>query len=378
VPLPLSQPPVPGGEPIGFVDRAQSTIAFDDASRVFTITPVGTSFDYYSGGLLRTKDAAESVTLADVDGLHFVYYAGTQLTHSTTAWTLEDPNVVPVAAVLYDTAVGNKGILLEERHGIVMDGATHLRLHSVDGAKLVSGGTCSGYVPNASTADTDTNFGISSTVIADEDLRSTLPALADGDAITRMWRTGADGTWTWDSSATFPKVGVSGTYIAKNVLSGTWGLADIGNNSFVNWWLLAIPSAANPYVLIPGQTEHSTLSLATAETISSLSWGSVPFTEAVPLARVTYGAKSSYSGTTGKCQVNAFTRLLGATVTVTGAQTTTLGSTAITYTPNDPTDWADPDPTTVQEALDTLATAAPGSSVAADDASLLLATQVFG
>jgi hypothetical protein len=131
-------------------------------------------------------------------------------------------------------------------------------------------------------------------------------------------------------------------------------------------------------VLIPGQTEHATLSLATAETISSLAWGSVPFTEAVPLARVTYGAKSSYSGTTGKCQVNAFTRLLGATVTVTGAQTTTLGSTAITYTPNDPTDWADPDPTTVQEALDTLATAAPGSSVAADDASLLLATQVFG
>lgn len=306
-------------EPSGVEDRTASTISLNDGTRTLTITPVGASWNYYASGVKVTVSAAKSVVWTDVDGLHFVYFSGGVLTHSTTAWDLADPEIVPICALLWD-ATGKKSIAFEERHGLVMDRATHQYLHSTRGTQLVSGGaiTAGTYaVAGGSPSNADNSFGVDATVIADEDIRSTLAALTDGSAIGRLWRDGASGVWRWDSSTVFPKVGVGGSYIAKNVLSGTWQLVDLAANNYVSWWLVAIPALTTGYrfALVVGQAEHATLAAAQAESITGLSWGSMPFTEAVGLARIIFKTGAGYTST-GKCRIEEVTRLVVAGLTL--------------------------------------------------------------
>lgn len=315
-----SDPLTAAREPSGVEDRTASTISTNDGTRTFTITPVSGSWRYFASGVAFVVSEAKSVTWTDVDGLHFIYFEDGTLTHSTTAWDLSDPDVVPICALLWD-ATNNVSIALEERHGLVMDRATHQYLHSTRGTQLVSGGaiTAGTYsLAPAAPTNADNNFGVDATVITDEDIRSSLSALTDGSAIGRLWRDGASGVWRWDSSATFPKVGGSGSYIAKNVFSGgTWQLVDLAANNYVSWWLVAIPALTTGYrfALIVGQAEHATLAAAQAESITGLSFGSMPFTEAVGLARIIYRTGAGYTST-GKCRIEDVTRLVVAGLTL--------------------------------------------------------------
>ena len=300
-------------EPSGVLDRTESTISVDDGTRTLTLTPVGASFDYYASGEKVTISTPQTCVWTDVDGLHFIYFSGGVLTHSTTPWSLDDPAIVPIAALLWD-ATANKSIPLEERHGLIMDRATHRYLHRTHGTRLVSGGaiTSGTYaVAGAAPSNADNSFGVDQTIIADEDIESTLAALTDGSAIGRLWRDGASGVWRWDTSTVFPKVGATGTYIAKNVLSGTWQLVDLAPNNFVSWWLVAIPVVGSTYrfALVIGQVEHATLAAAQAETVAGLAWGALPFTEAVGLARIIYKTGAGYAST-GKCRIEEVTRLV--------------------------------------------------------------------
>lgn len=348
-------------EPSGFPNQTDSTISVVNGTRTLTIAPVGASFSYYASAVEYTVSAPAAVTWTNVAGLHFIYFNGATLTHSESPWDLTNPELVPVAALVWDT-VGSTSIVLEERHGIQMDRDTHLYLHSTRGTQLVSGGT----IPAASytlsgTTDAHNSFAVDETVISDEDIRSTLTALADGSAIGRLWRSGAGGPWTWDTSTVFPKVGAGGVFIAKNVFSTpNWVLTDLASNRWVNWYLLAIPALTTAYrfVLIPGQVDFANLTSAQAESVTALDWGSLPFTEAVPIAQITYRTNTGYT-TTGRCRIEGIRRLVGTTVTVTGGTSGggtnlavgTITDTTLVVTSDTGTDATLPQATTTEAGL---------------------------
>jgi len=95
-------------EGTGFVDPANSTLSFDDGTRIFSITPVGDSFVFWAFGTRFEKTEADTVQIDDVDALWYISYNSSGvLVASQTIWNLSTQ--VPVATVLWDTGSGDVG-----------------------------------------------------------------------------------------------------------------------------------------------------------------------------------------------------------------------------------------------------------------------------
>ena len=130
------------GEPTGFPNRTDSTMTFTDGTRLFSIDPVGDNFTYYINCQLYTT-IGDSLTITDVEGLHYIYYVGAILTEAV------NPTNAAISAIITDNAwvttiywdaTNNLGIYVgEERHGLVMDGETHVNLHFTRGLQWMSG-----------------------------------------------------------------------------------------------------------------------------------------------------------------------------------------------------------------------------------------------
>jgi hypothetical protein len=92
-------------ESTGFVDPAASTLAFNDTTREFTITPVSTSFVFYAFGVRYEKTEEEGVTIDDVTGQWYIYYDSDGVLGCTqTIWNLSTQ--VPVGSIYWNGATG--------------------------------------------------------------------------------------------------------------------------------------------------------------------------------------------------------------------------------------------------------------------------------
>lgn len=123
-------------EPTGILDRTQSTISAVEATRTFTITPVGDSFKYFIRGEEFIVDSAQSIVWDDIEGLWFFHFDATgTLIATQVPWDFEFP--IAFLALIYWNATDKECVLFaEERHGLVMDWATHKRLHEVQGTEI--------------------------------------------------------------------------------------------------------------------------------------------------------------------------------------------------------------------------------------------------
>jgi len=92
-------------EGTGFVDPSDSTLAFDDGTRTFSIIPVGDSFVFWAFGNRYEKTSAETKIIDDVTGLWYIYYdASGVLGASQSIWNLSTQ--VPVATILWSGGAG--------------------------------------------------------------------------------------------------------------------------------------------------------------------------------------------------------------------------------------------------------------------------------
>lgn len=308
-------------EPTGWVDKAHTTLSYNASTRVVTVTAGASGAVFWSGGVRYSIGAnvAKTVTHTNVTGTHFVYFdSSTTLQVSTSAWTI-DSTTVPTCAVYYNATAG-AGVLFDERHGCTMDAATHKNLHQTRGSQIVSGFGISGYTLSpTSPSDAANDFDVATGVVADEDLQTTVPALSAGASAYRVWwRTGASGDWTWDTTTLPFTVGT--TYVHYNQNTGsTWQKTELGNNNWVNMWVLATPSltANHGLIVVMGQAVHTALVNAQAEAFSALALGTSPaWTEFAAVWRVTYRMSSGYTGATGRCRVESVTRVVGTAVSV--------------------------------------------------------------
>lgn len=101
---------------------------------------------------------------------------------------------------------------------------------------------------------------------------------------------------------------------------GAWQKTQLGSTDRVNYYAIATPAltAEQGIILIPGQTAYDTLAQAQQESITNLSFGTLPFTEMAALYRITFRLASAY-GSTGKARIEAITRIVGSGVSITAS-----------------------------------------------------------
>lgn len=285
-------------EPTGFVDRTSTALEFDDVSREFLISPVGASFDVYIKGNKYTK-TEESIIISDDPGNHYIYYDDSGALSETAIF---DPSLFEnnafVSIIYWNTNTSTHSYFADERHGLVMDGATHGYLHTVFGARYINGLALQNFEPDG-TGDSgiEAQFEGDSGSIRDEDILISLGANA---YMPVLFREGLQ--WRKKIADAFPVIyngtaGYTGTRLAYNQFTGgAWQLTEVTENDFVLCHVFATNDYENPYVAILGVNQYANIpaARAAAETeISSLS--GLPFAEFVAVGTVIFQTSSAYT-----------------------------------------------------------------------------------
>jgi len=293
------------GEPTGIIDRTQSVITFSDATSAFSISGVGgQSYGFYSQGNKVTKDGSvESVQIDGTEGLYFFYFDHPNGLLSTT----KDFDVYlilekTILGIVYWDATNKKSIYFgEERHGITMDGKTHLYLHQTRGAVYESGlGLTNINTDGSGDVVADVSVGVATGKIWDEDINLTLSALPCGSNWPVYYREGT-GNWRLDDDRPFPvKNATTGNLrLAYNLNSGgNWSQNEIINNDFVLAHIFGTNDPNRPIIAIQGQNEYSTIGnarTAAATELRTLLTENLPFAEFVPIGTVIYQTSSGYT-----------------------------------------------------------------------------------
>lgn len=257
--------------PTGFPNRTDTTLSFTVLAPARTFTITGTNFNVYSRGKKYTKNT-ESIQLDAAANLYYIYYTSTgTLSKGTSMWSLVD-GTIPIATVYWNTSTGLIG---DERHGTIMDGATHEYLHETVGTRYVSGlaGTF-----NAPTT-TDPNISIGLGHMHDEDIEL---LISDQTTCKVFYKLTSTYYCTVAQTTYYHKV----ANVLQYNLSGT-SLSNVTANRYVAYWIFATNDPTTPIYSLMGQREDNTIANArTNNTYDTLSLGTLPFAEMKLLYRV--------------------------------------------------------------------------------------------
>jgi hypothetical protein len=292
-------------EPTGFANRTDSTLSLDKPSR--TVTLSGT-YDVYHFGEKFTL-SGDSLVFPDTTGSYFFYYilTGSNLvfTVSTTPWSLETQ--VPAAFVYWNASIGD-GFIVEERHGISMDWATHQRLHFIDGTKVDNDTfELENYVLTSNSTLSDIQPTVTTGIINDEDIRLTLSPDIDSN-YTIFYKDSSDWEFTRGNSVPY----FSGTTIKYNEsVLGIFTQTEVSSNSYVNYYAVATTSLDEElqYFFLQGQREHATEESANSESFEDLNLTGLPFQEFTALYQITLQATGGTNP--GGAEITSITRIGG-------------------------------------------------------------------
>lgn len=300
-------------EPTGHENRAQSVMSFDDGTRTFSISvnsPTYSFFRTWIRGHSFTYTTTQTVQISDVSGGHFIYFDSTgTLVESTTPWDFEE-EVVFTALVLWDSVHQEHLCLGEERHSVVMDWATHKRLHRVVGSQVERNSFKLGnYILRGDgSLDAHVQFSVSNGFLHDEDIIMSIVNSASPSApfeqvlspIARpelFWREGTNGDWHKESTTGIP-VSYDGTGLQWNEWTGsTWQLTNLTEGYYCSYWLIVTNCQEAPIKIVVAQGEaNNGISAGSNVTVQEILTG-LPVTEVVGLYKLIYQYSSSYTNT---------------------------------------------------------------------------------
>ena len=296
-------------EPTGYVDRTQSTLSFDESTRTLSLAPVSTSFDIYVSGNKLTISSTLTKQIPNTSGTYFFYIdANGVLNYQTAFSTSLLSTQASTAFILWNSTLGKAISFGEERHGCIMDSATHSYLHTTRGTQLASGASI-GYTTNGNgTLDADSQVSVSDLSLTDEDITVSItnnasPSLPFQQKLSPIayipiyYRIGTE--WYKDTGTAFPiKQGTLRAKYNKNT-SGTWSLEDASaDNKYLVSYVFATTHLSEPVVCILGQDEYTSLEDAQARAMwSKISFGDLPAQEIKLMYIIMYETSSTYSNT---------------------------------------------------------------------------------
>ena len=286
--------------PSGFVTDSDTTMTFDDATRMFVITPIGSEFVFWQTGKRFVKtQVIHSLILSSGEGQRVIYYDGGALRE---LYPYTDQGFVDIilnrvlVAILYVDATNSKHILFNERHSCRLSNVAHLRLHTQPGAIYVSGLALSGFdVDGSGDINSNAQFVIESGRMADEDIDITTNQNLSTVGTRVMYRDGSN--WRWEYNLGFNLINTGTGRLAWND-NGT--LHEVDNRDFVNMHVFAWNEYNGDTVVILGQAEYDTKRAARAganKEISDLLLSGLPSPEMVPIATVIFQTSDAYTNT---------------------------------------------------------------------------------
>lgn len=298
-------------EPTGFTSRDNSTISFSNLSRTFTITPVGQGYTYYIRGKRYIKTTVQTVPITDTEGLWYIYFNGSLLTASQTPWKFNDPYAF-VSYVYWDSSNKTAIIFGEERHGLVMDWATHERMHLVEGAQIEYGTFIAGnyIIGGDGSLNSHAQLSIGNGNFHDEDIKSIVvntaspvnpfeQKLSTIAYIPIYYKSGATGAWRKLTAQAWPVANQVGSTCRYNKLvAGSWGLTNAVDGNIIASWIFATNNIYEPIICVLGQKESTNLSQASSEDFyTGLDLTGFPFLESKLLYRLFFKTLTTYTNT---------------------------------------------------------------------------------
>jgi hypothetical protein len=288
-------------EPTGFPGLSDSTTSFDNSTRTFTIQPVGASFDFYVKGKKYTKTTAQTVVIPAIAGNHYIYFDVDGVLSSTTTVgaSLFTDNAL-VSIIYWNTDTNTRTYFAEERHGLTMDGATHTYLHTVFGARYLSGLALQGFsVDGTGNLAANAQFTSDSGTIRDEDLLITLAAQSQIAILYRqgqLWRKKTADAFPVIYSGTAGYTGANGRLPYNQFTGGTWQLTEVSNNSFVLVHFFGTNDKETPVIGIQGIAEYGDITSArNAASTEITSLSGLPFAEFVAIGSVVFETANGYT-----------------------------------------------------------------------------------
>jgi len=304
LPYPYQAVEEPTGFPVlaatGEVNHTDSAISFVDAApREFTIAPTGMDYSIYQSGQEYVLNAADSLTIPDAEGFHFIYFDAGVLTQTQVFDPSIIYNKVYVAAVYWD-ATNSKSIYFgNERHGCKMDSHTHARLHQHDGTVFISGLALNSLDPDQSGAlNAHARFGVEAGYIRDEDLLVSELAIASAIGLPVYYKNGAAGLPRTQTNAGFSVLTTGTGRLAWNEFTGAvWQISEVPDTEYVLCHVLSTNDPGRQAVAYMGIDTYTSAADARvgAETeISTLLISGMPFQEFIPIASVIFQTDDTY------------------------------------------------------------------------------------
>jgi len=289
-------------EPTGFLNRTDSTTSFVDGSRLFTIAPVGTSFSFYIKGEKFTKTTAQQINIPNFAGNHYIYFNASGVLESTQIFSSDiiEQNAF-VSVIYWNTDLNTHTYFAEERHGITMDGATHIYLHTTFGARYLSGLALEGFTPDGNgSLDAHAQFTADEGSIRDEDILLTSAAQAQIPILFRqgqLWRKKAADAFPLIYSGTAGYTGANGRVPYNELVAGSWQLTEADTANYVLVHFFATNDKENPIVGIQGTSQYNNAPQAKAAASTEItSLSGLPFAEFVAIGTVLFQT-NSYANT---------------------------------------------------------------------------------
>ena len=300
-------------EPTGFKTRTTSQLNFNDATRTFTISAKepATEFNVWLHAREFTRES-ESVQIPDISGIHFFYFDYPDNELKTTMIPTSDLflNTALVALVYWRADQQRSIYFADERHGIVMDGATHQHLHLSIGAQYRSGlGLYNFQADQNGSLDSHAQFACENGIIADEDLTINIldglpQELAPIANIPVFYRIGSSASpWYKKNANGFPLIMPgqvthypTGSRPCYNHLVGNeWQVAEVPNNQFLLVHVLATNDINHPIIAILGNTYNTKSAARDAIQNEIGSLTNLPVLEFVKLGSIIYECADSYT-----------------------------------------------------------------------------------
>jgi hypothetical protein len=280
-------------EPTGFINRTDSTISFVDGSRIFTIAPVSTSFSFYIKGEKFTKTTAQNITIPNLTGTHYIYFNTSGALETTQVPSADIFQIDAIIAIVYWNNETNLSTLFgEERHGITMDGVTHSYLHTILGARYLSGLALQNFTIGSGNSNADAQFTSDEGSIRDEDILHTIPAQTQIPILYRQgqyWRKKVADAYPLIYSGSAGYTGANGRPAYNEYTGGAWQLTQMSNTNFILVHFFGTNDVNNKVIGVVGTQQYNNITAARTGANSEISLLSdLPFTEFVPIGSVIF------------------------------------------------------------------------------------------
>jgi hypothetical protein len=299
-----------GNELSGFPDdyRDQSTIAINALD--FTITPVGDKFSVWVLGKEFIYASVETQVLDGTEGIHWIYFDsdGAIQVAVNPNETAEEDLIKRNALIAYVMLDDNDThiVFADERHGLTMDGSTHLYLHEIHGFTYYQGLTAGDITSDGSgNENASATLSLTDGILFDEDIKyetdDSGQTLSTPAQIPVYYMDGVAGSWRKDTADDYPvkNFPTDTQLLAYNSFdSPNYEQSECGNNDYVLCHIFAVNDIDEPIIAIQGQAVYATIILAREGAVTelmNLNTIGAPAQEFTPLYTLIFQTATAYS-----------------------------------------------------------------------------------